>query len=159
MTTLARFLIAGGFNTFLGYAIILAGLWLGLGDYAANAIGYALGLPIAYHLHRRWTFAARHPANWAERWRFVVSVAIAFGANLCVIWAAQWFGWAGGPFVQLLAVMTYAAVFFVLSRHVVFVDPERTRKRPPNLRPAALVSLEPERLSRRRRQPLRPRSR
>jgi putative flippase GtrA len=120
VSTLVRFLIAGTFNTALGYAIILAGLGLGLGDFAANALGYGIGIPLAHQLHRRWTFAVRHNLSWSEALRFAGAFALAYGANLGVIWAGQAAGLVANPLVQLAAILTYAAVFFVLSRFVVF---------------------------------------
>jgi putative flippase GtrA len=122
VAVILRFLIAGGFNTALGYGIILIGLWLGLGDFAANALGYAIGIPVAHQIHRRWTFAVRRRFGWDEGLRFVAAIALAYGANLGVIWAGRAMGFIASPLVQLAAILTYAAVFFVLSRFVVFVE-------------------------------------
>jgi putative flippase GtrA len=122
LTTFIRFLIAGAFNTALGYSIILGGLWLGLGDFAANALGYAIGIPVAHQLHRRWTFAVRHRHTWNEALRFTAAFALAYGANLGVIGAGRAAGYVASPLVQLAAILTYAAAYFVLSRFVVFVE-------------------------------------
>ncbi len=122
MPTALRFLVAGGFNTALGYAIILLGLWLELGDFAANALGYAIGIPVAHQVHRRWTFAVRKRFTWNEALRFFAAFALAYGANLGVIWAGRAAGLVASPLVQLAAILTYAAVFFALSRFVVFVE-------------------------------------
>jgi putative flippase GtrA len=122
VATLIRFLIAGGFNTAIGYGVILIGLWLGLGDFAANALGYAIGIPVAHQVHRRWTFAVKRRFSWNEAWRFIVAIAISYSANLGVIWAGQAAGYVANPLVQLAAILTYAAVFYVLSRFVVFVE-------------------------------------
>ena len=66
----ARYGAAGVANTLVGYAIILVALWLGAGDYLANALGYGLGLWFAYLLHRHWTFQVSHPKSLAEVMRF-----------------------------------------------------------------------------------------
>jgi putative flippase GtrA len=121
--TLLRFLIAGGFNTALGYAIILTGLWLGLGDFAANALGFAIGIPISHQIHRRWTFAVSKRFSWGEGLRFAATFAVAYSANLVVIWAGRTVGQVASPLVQLAAILTYATIFFLLSRYVVFAEP------------------------------------
>lgn len=127
-----RYLIAGGFNTALGYGIILAGLRLGLCDFAANALGYAIGIPVAHQLHRRWTFAVRHRFTWSEAVRFAAAFALAYGGNIGVIWAGKTAGLHSSPLVQLVAILTYAALFFVLSRHVVFSAAEARKETRPN---------------------------
>lgn len=52
-----RFGAVGMLNTALGYAVILAGLALGLGDIISNATGYAAGLVLGFFLNRQWTFS------------------------------------------------------------------------------------------------------
>lgn len=117
---LARFLLAGAFNTAIGYGFILAGLFLGAGDYLANIIGFALGLPIAYALHRSFTFRVERRASPAEAVRYALTVLIAFAANLGVVAAGRSMGYVEHPLVQLAAVCVYAAVFYVISRMLVF---------------------------------------
>lgn len=130
MATFIRFLIVGALNTLFGYSIILIGLLVGLGDYAANAIGYALGIPLSYLLHRRWTFAPKVPASWAEGLRFGICFVIAYCANLSVIALGRSAGRIEDPLVQGTAIVTYAGLFFILTRFVVFPggdDPEGGR--------------------------------
>lgn len=120
MITFVRFLLVGGFNTVFGYGIILIALLGGAGDYAANAIGYVIGLPVSYFMHRFWTFEDRSPPRLSQAVRFGIVALIAYGANVAVIFIARRLGYVENPIAQALAVATYAGVFFLLSRHIVF---------------------------------------
>lgn len=120
IATILRFLVVGLFNTAIGYGIILSGLWLGAGDYLANAIGFALGLPLAHALHRRFTFRAATRVRRAEFVQFTLVFALAYGANLAVITAGRQLGYIDNPLVQLLAIGTHASVLYGLNRLVVF---------------------------------------
>lgn len=120
VATAGRFLVVGLFNTAIGYAFILAALFLGAGDYLANACAFIFGLPIAYFTQRRFTFTPEDRASASEGMRYALSVLVAYTANLGVLTAGRHMGYAENPWVQLLAVVTYAGVLFVLSRLVVF---------------------------------------
>lgn len=120
IATILRFLVVGLFNTAIGYGIILTGLWLGAGDYLANAIGFALGMPLAHALHRRFTFRAVNEARRTEFMQFALVFAIAYGTNLAVVAAGRQMGYVDNPLVQLLAIMTHAVVLYGLNRLVVF---------------------------------------
>ena len=118
---LLRFLAVGLVNTGIGYAIILLALLCGLGDYAANITGFALGLPISYFLHRKHTFKARSRASVREGGAYVIAFLIAYGANLGVIAAGRAAGFGGGSAVlQAAAISCYALLLFVLTRILVF---------------------------------------
>ncbi len=120
LSTLCRFILVGLLNTAIGYGFILAALWAGAGDYPANMIGFGLGLPISYALHRVWTFRPQHRAGLAEIWRYLGAFAVSYAFNLGVIAAGRQAGYVENPFVQGLAICTYAAVFYVISRLLVF---------------------------------------
>lgn len=115
-----RFILVGILNTGIGYSFILLALWAGAGDYLANMIGFCLGLPISYTLHRLWTFRPQHTATAAEIIRYLAAFAISYGFNLGVITAGRLAGYPENPLVQGLAICTYAAVFYVISRLLVF---------------------------------------
>ncbi|MEL6933917.1 MAG: GtrA family protein [Pseudomonadota bacterium] len=120
----ARFVVVGLFNTAIGYGVILACLYWGAGDYAANVIGFALGLPIAYALHRGFTFRVARRASPAEAFRYLLAFLIAFGVNLGVVATGRAIGYVEHPLVQLFAICTYAGVFYLLSRLIVFPSTE-----------------------------------
>lgn len=117
---LARFALVGVINTAVGFALILLGLRLGLGDYAANALGYGLGLGVSYALNRSWTFRAVNAPSWAEFGRFAASFVLAYGANLSVLVLGRAAGLAGQPLLHLAGLGLYSVLFYVLSRTIVF---------------------------------------
>ena len=126
---LARFVVAGLVNTAVGTGIIVACLHFGLGDYPANACGYGVGFVVSYFLQRKWTFAVKRRATWAEVGRFGVAVALSYGVNLAVLATGRGAGFAGQPLLHVVAMAAYSATFFVISRFVVFA-PERVEAAP-----------------------------
>ena len=88
-----RFSAVGVINTALGLTIIFALMRFGGVQYiAANAIGYAVGTVVSFILNRSWTFYHKGPVlSSAVRW--VLVIAIAYGANVCaVILSHEYFG-------------------------------------------------------------------
>ena len=55
-----------------------------------------------------------------ELLRFLVAFAIAYGANLAVLFAAEGMLGADNPLAQLPAIAAYVVIFFLLSQFVVF---------------------------------------
>ena len=119
----SRYLSAGLVTTTVGYAVILAALHLGTGDYLANAAGYSVGLVLGYHLHRRWTFAVQRAPTLAEHMRFAIAAALAYAANLAMIALVRAAGFVNSPLGQAMAMATYSASFFVFARFFVFAQP------------------------------------
>lgn len=117
---IARFIVVGLFNTLLGYGFILTFLFMGAGDYLANIMGFALGVPIAYALHRKFTFKAAASPTRNEALQFGAVFLVAYGANIGVLAAGRAMGYVESPIVQLFAICTYAAVLYVLNRLIVF---------------------------------------
>lgn len=78
----ARFVLVGGINTVIGYSLFaLAQLVLGdaIGYLGSLALSYAVGIVIAFFLHRRFTFRVQGTGNPAlDLVRFV-------GVNLAVL--------------------------------------------------------------------------
>ncbi|MCX9146076.1 GtrA family protein [Erythrobacter sp. WG] len=117
---LARFLLTGLANSAVGWAVIFVGLWAGLGDLAANAAGFGVGLVLSFTLNRRFTFGVTGAVRAPEVARFLAAFAVAYGANLAVLFAARDVLGPGNPLAQLPAIAAYVAIFFVLSQFVVF---------------------------------------
>ncbi len=115
---LVKFGLVGLINTVIGLAIIMAALAAGLGDYAANALGYGAGLMLSYAINRRWTFAAQTAANPREFAAFAACFALAYGANLAVITAMRASGQGGHALVHASGMVVYTLLFFALSRTV-----------------------------------------
>jgi putative flippase GtrA len=117
---IVRFVVVGLFNTLVGYAFILLALFAGLGDYLANALGFLVGLPVAYLLHRTFTFRASEPNHRSEATRYTLAFSSAYAVNIAVVAIGRELGFRESPFVQFLAITVYAALFYVLNRLFVF---------------------------------------
>jgi putative flippase GtrA len=116
--TLWRFASVGVVNTLAGLALIYAARALGLGEIAANAIGYAAGLMLSFVLNRRWTFV--HRSAWPSlALRFAIVVAVAWAANVLVLLALL-DGGMNAALAQAVAVLPYAALSYLGCRWWVF---------------------------------------
>jgi putative flippase GtrA len=119
----SRFIAAGLVNTAVGAGVIL-GLDVGLGlrPAIANAIGYAIGICIAWVMHRGFVFRATE-TGWKVKAKYLTTVMLAFCLNQLVLAGVGLL--AGGTpearvIAQMLAIVTYSAVQFVLMRLWVF---------------------------------------
>lgn len=117
---LVRYGIVGLANTAIGYGVILFGLWLGLGDYQANATGFAIGICFSFFANRTFTFDRRGSITAAEIGRFMTCFAFAYAANLGVIASGRAIGLAENPLVHLTGTALYSVCFFFLMRHITF---------------------------------------
>jgi putative flippase GtrA len=120
LARLLRFGLTGLANSALGWAVIFGGLWAGMSGLAANAAGYAVGLVLSFTLNRRFVFGVTGKVRAPELLRFLAAFAIAYGANLAVLFAAEGMLGADNPLAQLPAIAAYVAIFFLLSQFVVF---------------------------------------
>lgn len=117
---IVRFGAVGLVNTAIGAGVIALALRAGLGDYAANASGYALGLVSSYALNRRFTFRAGGAGTMAERGRFLLTALIAYAVNLAILALGRSTGLGGTMVLQLAAMGAYTLAFYALSRRFVF---------------------------------------
>jgi putative flippase GtrA len=117
----ARFLGVGVLNTLAGLAIIYAAKgFLRLDDITSNVLGYGGGLALSFVLNRRWTF--RHTGAAAPAlFKFLATVAVAYGANLVTVMAAIHSG-MNGYVAQALGVPLYTAITYWGSRRYAFAD-------------------------------------
>ena len=103
----------------MGLAIIFLAKAVGVGDVAANAIGYGAGLVLSFVLNKRWTFRHRGPVFGALV-RFVAVIGLAYVANLAVILGAISALGINSYLAQVLGIPAYAAVAYLGSRWYVF---------------------------------------
>ncbi len=120
-TRLLRFAAVGLLNTALGYTIILVALAFGCGDIASNILGYAGGLILGFVLNSRWTFSSVTRSRNGTVLRYALSFAIAYGANLAVVFTALSFGFTNNPWVHLAGICIYSVLFYLASSRFVFV--------------------------------------
>ena len=115
-----RFGVVGVVNTVLGVAIIFAAkAFLGLGDLAANLLGYGLGLVCSFVLNRSWTF--RHEGRAvAAFWRFGVAFAVAYVLNLVTVFGLRDAMAVNSYLAQAGGVIPYTISFYLMSAYFVF---------------------------------------
>lgn len=120
LARLLRFGLTGLANSAVGWAVIFGGLWAGLSGLAANAAGYGVGLVMSFTLNRRFVFGVTGRVRAREVGRFLAAFAIAYGANVAVLFAAQRVLGQDSALAQLPAIAAYIVIFFLLSQFVVF---------------------------------------
>jgi putative flippase GtrA len=117
---LFRFVLTGLANSAVGWAVIFGGLWAGMSGLAANAAGYAVGLALSFTLNRRFVFGMTGAVSGREVAKFLAAFAVAYGANVAVLLAAQSVLGVDSALAQLPAIGAYIVIFFVLSQFFVF---------------------------------------
>lgn len=115
---IGRFLLVGVANTALGYSVIFALMAAGFNPYWSNLAGYAVGMLLAFTLHKGWVFRAKGQLS-SQSLKFAASVIIAYAVNLatlkCLIHIGLW------PYgAQIGAGITYTASLLFLSSFWVF---------------------------------------
>lgn len=123
---LFRFLLTGGFNTLIGFSVILGLLAIGVSDLPANASGYAVGLIISFFINRNWTFGQSTGPHRRELVLFACAFAGAYSANLAIVVSGKAMGYDGQPVLHLAGVTVYTIVFFLLSKMMVYPAIDRT---------------------------------
>jgi putative flippase GtrA len=120
MKSFYRFLLAGVFNTALGWSIIVLCMSVaGLSPESSNAFGNLVGVLISYHANRRFVFTDA-PGGERRFLRFVLVFLIAYTTNLVVL-VTLVRGWAfDARLSQMIACVVYTLTAFVLNRYVVF---------------------------------------
>jgi len=115
-----RFLSVGVANTVVGLLVIYLAKWLlHLGDVAANASGYSVGLLLSFALNSQWTFAYRGPRLPALV-KFMAVILAAYGLNLAtVLGAIAYFG-VNSYVAQAMGIVPYTATAFLASKYLVF---------------------------------------
>jgi putative flippase GtrA len=125
----AKFLGVGVANTAVALLVIYAAKWLGnLGDVAANAVGYGVGLFASFTLNSRWTFAHRGPQLPALG-KFLLVALVAYGMNLLTVMAAIRYAGLNEYLAQALGIPPYTVTSFLASKYVVFRAGYPTNKR------------------------------
>lgn len=115
-----RFLSVGVINTLVGLLTIYAAKWFWrLGDVAANAFGYSVGLTLSYVLNSRWTFAYRGPDLPALA-KFAFISLVAYGMNLFTVMGAIVYLDMNGYVAQAIGIVPYTVTSYLASKYLVF---------------------------------------
>jgi putative flippase GtrA len=115
-----KFLTVGLCNTAIGLSVIFAAKALfGIGDLAANVLGYGVGIAASFALNRQWTFRNRGRVMPAL-WRFFAAFAVAYSLNLIVVFGLR-DGLYVNPYVaQALGIVPYTIFLYIVSARYVF---------------------------------------
>jgi putative flippase GtrA len=125
----AKFLSVGVANTLLGLLVIFAAKWFfHIGDIAANAAGYSVGLIVSFSLNSRWTFAYRGP-HLPALTKFLLVTLVAYGMNLLTVMVAIHFVGLNEYVSQALGVPFYTLTSYFASKYLVFrTQPEHVNR-------------------------------
>lgn len=119
-TEVLRYGIAGLINTAVGYGIFLGILaWTRLSPQQANAIGYGMGLGVAFLLNRYFVFAYAKLSLVAAA-RFMICFMVAFAINQLVLMLLLRAWLVRSEIAQLFAMASYTLAFYLLNRYVVW---------------------------------------
>jgi putative flippase GtrA len=115
-----RYLVVGAGNTVVGLLVIYLGMYaMKLGDVAANALGYAVGIILGFALNRRWTFGHRGSMLPALG-RFLLVLAIAYAANLAVVVFIADHLHGNRYVAQAIGIIPYTLIGYIGSRFFAF---------------------------------------
>lgn len=115
-----RFLSVGVANTVVGLLVIYLAKWfLHLGDVAANAFGYSVGLLLSFTLNSRWTFSYKGP-NLPALVKFVFVTLAAYGMNLATVLSAITYFGLNGYVAQAMGIVPYTLTSYLASKYLVF---------------------------------------
>lgn len=116
----SRFLAVGVLNTLLGYAAIFSCMYFfGVSPELSNVFGYSTGLLFSFTLNRTFTFKSTKPPS-GEVVRFLAVFAVAFGANLVVLYLLVKVFFIHEAVSQILAGIVYVAFSYFMNKHFVF---------------------------------------
>lgn len=118
--TFWRFITVGMANTAAGLAFIYGARALGLGEVAANATGYAMGLMLSFGLNRQWTFRQRGPLL-PHALRFAAVMLLAWLVNVAVLLELMRWG-VTAVLAQAGAVLPYTLISYLGCRHWAFAS-------------------------------------
>jgi putative flippase GtrA len=117
---LARFVVVGLANTFVGLSVIFAGkAWLGMDDVRANLLGYGVAVLLGFALNKRWTFEHTGDAAGAFM-RYLLVLLLAYAANLATTLYAIEVLHLDSYLAQALGVAPYAITGYLGSRWFAF---------------------------------------
>lgn len=119
MGELIRFGIVGVVHNLLGYLVYLLVTWLGADPKIAVAILYPLGTTVSYLANRRWTFNDKEEVGRSMT-RYAAMHLFGYCLNLAIIAVGVDVLAFPHQLVQLFAMVLLAAMFFIMSKFLVF---------------------------------------
>lgn len=116
---LIRYGVVGVTHNLLGYLVYLLVTWLGADPKVAVAILYPIGTTVSYLANRRWTFNHKGEVSQSMA-RYVSMHLFGYCLNLAIITVGVDVLAFPHQLVQLFATGLLAALFFVMSKFLIF---------------------------------------
>lgn len=137
---LVRFLVIGVANTLVGLAAIYVAMYfMGMGDVAANAFGYAVGIMLGFMLNKSWTFK-NGDGLLQSLARYVLVLVVAYSANLAAVLLASKNLQINSYLAQAVGILPYTVIGYLGSRYFAFPERRTTDSAPNTLdRPKSIV--------------------
>jgi len=115
---LAKYLIVGVINTFVGFGLTLLLTYLDVLPEAANFAGWVFGTAVSFVLNSVFTF--KQKPTWRAYFKFILSMSLAFFINIAVLRICYvWLG-LNVYLSQLIAAVFYTLSGFLLSKFFAF---------------------------------------
>lgn len=117
---LARYYVAGIINLVFGYALFAALVWLGLEVFAAQALGYVIGVMFNYVTYSRIAFTD----NQGDKLSFVLSYVVNYLLSVACLWLALEI--VPSPYVAgAIVTLAVSLINYLVLRRFVFRTPAR----------------------------------
>ncbi len=115
-----RYATAGIINTLVGYGVFLLALrWIGLGPELSNAIGYGVGLCVAFTLNCLFVFKNTQLSLGAGI-RFAIGFVFAFALNQAMLFYMMSVFKVIPEIAQIFAMATYTLIFYLINKYLVW---------------------------------------
>ena len=121
MLRIARYVIAGLFNSIAGLSFIYISMLNGLDVVESNIIGYSCGLILSFFLNKSWVFSYKNNW-WPSFWRFLFVAAFGYIINLTIVLYLYKNGVASDVHAQFFGALGYAVTSYVGLRLFAFKD-------------------------------------
>jgi putative flippase GtrA len=126
-----RFMAVGTLNTLLGLTVIYGLVYFAdVNPFLANAMGYAAGLAVSYGLNKNWSFEGSRAAP-QPLLRFLLVTSVSYLVNILVLSILLTQLHTSVYVAQVIALLSYTAMFFVGCRLFVFLPAEATAHKIP----------------------------
>lgn len=114
-----KYLLIGVANTFLGYAIIVSLIYIGVLPEVSNFLGYACGLVLSYILNKKYCFESNDRHSVAVP-KYMISMGICYLLNMLVLLVVYRFYGIDVYVSQFFASCVYVIFGYFLNRNWVF---------------------------------------
>lgn len=110
----SKYILVGVVNTGITALIIFILMYLGLGIYTSNAIGYLAGIIVSFILNTLFTFSTK--LTWLRFTKFIINCGACYLINIFVIYIALLLNNEWIYFAQLCGMGAYTVSGFLLNK-------------------------------------------